>query len=101
MPCSARPSTTLRKAVAAALYDQPNPLDAIREFPVEDRGEIKHSKLGWLLRKNTNRIIGRFEFQQAKADGRNAWRVVEVKTPVSPAFTPPVAETVTSWSGRL
>ena len=96
--------TTLRKAVAAALYDQPNLLDAIREFPVEDRGEIKHSKLGWMLRKNANRIIGRFEFQQAKADGRNAWRVVEVKTPASPPLPPfpgRSGETVEGWKGRI
>jgi protein TonB len=53
----------------------------MREFPVEERGEINRSKLGWLLKKNANRIVGSFEFQKAEADGRTAWRVVEVKTP--------------------
>lgn len=70
--------TTVRKAVEAASGNWPNLLDAIREFPVEERGEINRSKLGWLLKKNANRIVGGFEFQSAKADGRTAWRVVAV-----------------------
>jgi RepB DNA-primase N-terminal domain len=73
--------TTVRKAVEAALSIHPNLLDAMREFPVEEKGEINRSKLGWLLKKNANRIVGGFEFQQAEADGRTAWRVVAVKTP--------------------
>ena len=90
--------TTVRKAVETALFNQPNLLDAMREFPVEERGEINRSKLGWLLRKNANRIIGGFEFQQATADGRTAWRVVAVKSPPLtplPPFTPPLVKTVT------
>ena len=90
--------TTVRKAVETAIYDQPNLLDAMREFPVEERGEINRSKLGWLLKKNANRIVGGFEFQQAEADGRTAWRVVAVKSPPltpSPPFTPSVEKTVT------
>jgi RepB DNA-primase from phage plasmid len=93
--------TTVRKAVETALYHQPNLLDAMREFPVEERGEINRSKLGWLLKKNANRIVNGYEFQQVKADGRTAWCVVAVKSPTSPpltpspAFTPPVEKTVT------
>jgi hypothetical protein len=68
--------TTVRKAVEAALFSQSNLLDAMREFPVEERGEINRSKLGWLLKKNANRIVGGLKFQQAEADGRTAWRVV-------------------------
>jgi hypothetical protein len=96
--------TTVRKAVEAGLYNHSNLLDAMREFPVEERGEINRSKLGWLLKKNANRIVGGFEFQQAEADGRTAWRVVAVKTPPltpSPPSTPPVEKTVTGWSGRI
>ena len=97
--------TTVRKAVEAALHNQSNLLDAIREFPVEERGEINRSKLGWLLKKNANRIVGGFEFQQAEADGRTAWRVVAVKTPPltpSPPSAPSVVKTVTAgWSGRI
>ena len=96
--------TTVRKAVEAALYNQSNLLDAIREFPVEERGEINRSKLGWLLKKNANRIVGGLEFQQAEADGRTAWRVMAVKSPPltpSPPFTPSVEKTVTGWSGRI
>jgi hypothetical protein len=70
--------TTVRKAVEAA-NRYPNLLDAIREFPVEERGEINRSKLGWLLKKNADRIVAEFMFQRTEADGRTAWRVVHVK----------------------
>lgn len=94
-------ATTVRKAIETAINKQPNLLDAIREFPVEERGEINRSKLGWLLKKNANRIVGGFEFRQSEADGRTAWRVVVANSPTSPPltpsppFTPPVAKTVT------
>ncbi len=84
-------ATTLRKAIQKAIAGEQNLLDAIREFPVEERGEINRSKLGWILKKNANRIVGGYEFQQAEADGRTAWRVVAVGTPPltpSPAFLP-------------
>jgi hypothetical protein len=93
--------TTVRKAVEAALYDQSNLLDAIREFPVEERGEINRSKLGWLLKKNANRIVEGFEFQQAEADGRAAWRAMVVKTPPLPPSILGEAKTVTGWSGKI
>jgi hypothetical protein len=48
----------------------------MKEFPVEERDGINRSKLGWLLKRNANRIVGGFEFQQGEADGRKAWRVV-------------------------
>ena len=94
-------ATTVRKAVDMAVFNQPNLLDAMREFPVEERGEINRSKLGWLLKKNANRIVGGYEFQKAEADGRTAWRVVAVSLPASPPLTPlppfalPVTKTVT------
>ncbi len=62
--------TTVRRAVERANCVAPDLLDAILEFPVEERGEINRSKLGWFLKKNANRIVGGFEFQQAEADGR-------------------------------
>jgi hypothetical protein len=76
--------TTVRKAVEATRLGQSNLLNAMLEFPVEERGEINRSKLGRQLKKHANRIVGGFEFQQAEADGRTAWRVVAVKTPPSP-----------------
>lgn len=96
--------TTVRKAIKNANGGYPNLLDAMREFPVEDKGAIDGSKLGWLLRKNAHRIVGGFEFQPAMADGRRAWRVVEVKTPPSaplPASNPSFQETVAGWIGRI
>ncbi len=71
---------------------------------MEERGEINRSKLGWLLKKNANRIIGGFEFQQAEADGRTAWRVVAVNSPPltpSPPYPRSVAKTVTPTAEPL
>ena len=77
--------TTVRKAVEKTkLDDGQNLLDAMREFPVNDRGEIDRNKLGWFLKKNANRIVAGREFQRTEADGRVAWRVVEVNGPPSP-----------------
>ena len=70
--------TTVRRAIECARNDRPNLLDAILEFPVEERGEINHSKLGWLLKKNANRMVRGLEFQKTEADGRVAWRVVRI-----------------------
>jgi hypothetical protein len=95
--------TTVRKAVEAAISNR-DLLDAMRELPVEERGEINRSRLGWLLKKNANRIVGGFEFQQAEADGRTAWRVVAVESPPltpSPPLAPSVEKNVTDWSGRI
>jgi hypothetical protein len=93
--------TTLRKAVERAELVHSDLLDAMREFPIEERGEINRSKLGWLLKRNANRIVGGFEFQKAEADGRTAWRVVAVNPPPLtplPPFTGPVEKTVTHTS---
>ena len=90
-------ATTVRKAVDAALYNHPNLLDAMKEFPVEERDGINRSKLGWLLKRNANRIVCGFEFQQGEADGRKAWRVVAVNPPPlppSPPFNPVIEKTV-------
>ncbi len=76
--------TTVRRAVEAA-NTQADLLDALLEFPVQEKGIINPSKLGWILRKNANRIVDGFELQQTSADGRNAWRVLCLKTPPSPA----------------
>jgi hypothetical protein len=94
--------TTVRKAVEMATRNQPNLLDAMREFPVEERGEINRSKLGWLLKKNANRIVKGMEFRKAEADGRTAWSVVAVKSPPltpSPPFVPSVEKTVAPQAG--
>jgi len=74
--------TTVRKAVETALRRHSDLLDALREFPIEERGEINRSKLGWLLKKNANRIISGFAFQKSEADGRTAWRVTATNLPL-------------------
>jgi len=93
--------TTVRRAVEVAMREHSDLLDAIREFPVGERGEINRSKFGWLLKKNANRIVGDLEFQKTEAQGRTAWRVVAVNPPPLPPLPPfagPVAKTVARTS---
>lgn len=88
--------TTVRRALSAG---GPDLLDAMRELPVEERGEINKSRLGWLLKKNADRVVGGMCFRKAQADGRAAWRVVEVKTPPLTPLPPSalaVGKTVTA-----
>jgi hypothetical protein len=95
--------TTVRRAVETA-QTYPNLLDAIRELPVVERGEINPSKLGWFLKKNADRIVGEFMFQRAEADGRTAWRVLAVESPPLtplPPFALSNDKTVTGWSTRF
>lgn len=80
--------TTVRKAIDVAAESRPNLSDAMHDCPVVERGEINPSKLGWLLKKNANRIVGGLEFQRAEADGRTAWRVMTVNAPPSPVSPP-------------
>lgn len=72
--------TTVRKVVSTVFgFGGDEALhDAICEFPVEERGGINASKFGWILKKNVNRIVGDYSFQQSTADGRVAWRVVKM-----------------------
>jgi hypothetical protein len=86
-------ATTVRKAVETAGYGHQDLRDALSEFPIEERGEINRSKLGWILKKNANRIVNGFEFQKAEADGRIAWRVVKVGAPPSPPSNQSAEET--------
>lgn len=86
--------TTVRKAVERTNQSHdPNHrgaelLDAIREFPVDERGEVNRSKLGWVLKKNANRIVDGMEFRKSEADGRTAWSVCMVSSPASPPLPP-------------
>lgn len=71
--------TTVRKLIAQTGYSNEDLKDAISEFPVLERGEINPSKMGWVLKRNANRIVGGLKFIAAVADGRKAWAVVAVK----------------------
>jgi hypothetical protein len=73
---------TVRKAINQAVNcsDDDALYDALAEFPIMEKGVFNPGKLGWILKTNANRIINGFEFRKAKADGRNAWRVVKVDT---------------------
>lgn len=96
--------TTVRKAVELTRQGRSDLLDAMREFPVEERGEINRSKLGWLLKKNANRIVNGFVFQQSTADGRVAWRVAAANPPPLtplPPFTLPVVKTVAPTANKI
>jgi hypothetical protein len=106
--------TTVRKVVATANeLEVDNPfggsgstgdhdlMDAICEFPVSERGVINNSKFGWMLKRNAMRIVDGLRFEDAVADGRKAWRVVDTATPASPALPacdPSDAKTVASAS---
>lgn len=95
---------TVRKAVEWAERSKSGLLDAMRELPVEEKGSINRSKLGWFLKKIANRIVAGMEFQQSTADGRPAWRVVIVKPPPSPSlppFNPPIDKTVTHIASEM
>lgn len=69
--------TTVRKAIDEADRNE-DLMEAMKEFPIEDRGAINASKLGWLLKKNANRIVNGHEFQRVDAPERLAWQVVPV-----------------------
>jgi hypothetical protein len=75
-------AVTVRKVVDLAVNcsDADALNDALAEFPIMERGVFNRGKLGWILKKNVDRIINGFEFRKAMADGRNAWRVVKVDT---------------------
>lgn len=96
--------TTLRAALEAAAdlnaRSKPELFEAIRELPVEERGVINRTKLGWLLKKNANRIVGGFEFQRSEADGRTAWRVVAVTPPPRPTPDAPPSPALPPSGGR-
>ena len=95
---------TVRKAVEMAERSNSDLLDAMRDFPLEERAKINRSKLGWLLKKNANRIVGGLEFQRSTSDGRTAWRVVAVNSPPltpSPPLTQPFTKTVTPPENKI
>ena len=46
------------------------------------------------MKKNANRIVDGFEFQQAEADGRTAWRVMQLN---SPPLTPSPPSSTAHW----
>ena len=97
-------ATTVRKAVeSATALIAPNKdlIDALHEFPIVERGEINRSKLGWLLKKNANRIVGGYSFEQATAGGRVAWRVVRVTPPGSPPLPPSAAPSAKTTTENL
>lgn len=83
--------TPVRKVLKVAQAKKSNLLDAIREFPIEEKGEINASKFGWILKKNADRVVNGYKIEASKADGRGAWKVVVITPPPSPAL-PPLAE---------
>ena len=84
---------TVRKILSRAEFNS-NLEEAIREFPVVERGAINPSKLGWLLKRYVNRIVGGYELRRVQADGRTAWCVSLVEgAPPSPP-SPPSTQSV-------
>jgi hypothetical protein len=52
--------------------------DAICEFPVEERGSINPSKLGWMLKRNANKIVNGYKLEKVEESERIAWRVIQL-----------------------
>ncbi len=74
--------TTVRKAISTSVDNGNDGVlyGALLDCPIVDRGdEINPSKFGRFLRKNVNRICAGYEFEEAKADGRLAWRLIDVE----------------------
>lgn len=81
-------SITVRKVIEHTKNSNSQLLDAIRELPVLDRGEINPSKFGWFLKKNANRIVENYKFVESSADGRKAWSLIFVPpNPPQPSVT--------------
>ncbi len=96
--------TTVRKAIEQATQSYPDLFDAMCELPVEENDTINPSKLGWLLKKNTNKVVGGMVLQKASAGGRTAWRVTAPYAPPLPPLPPfnqQVAKTVTRASNEV
>ncbi len=93
--------TTTRKVLDKASQGFPASSlnDALMELPVVEKGHINASRFGWLIIRNTNRIIGNFEFQKSTADGRTAWRVLRTtpSSPPSTSFNPCDGKTGKNW----
>jgi len=66
--------TTVRKLLETS-RSNPDLLENLREFPIEEKGEINRRKLGHFLKRNANRIVDGYELQKTSADGRTAWCV--------------------------
>jgi hypothetical protein len=84
---SSRP-TTVRKVIATVADGHEGLKAAIDEFSIVDRSGISATKLGQLLKKNANRLVGGYRFERSTADGRTAWAAIRVGTPPSPALPP-------------
>jgi hypothetical protein len=66
--------TTVRQ-MSANLHMHSDLEDAIAEFPVMERDSLNHSKLGWVLKRNANRIVDGLMFVRVEGSERTAWRV--------------------------
>jgi len=70
--------TTVRKAVEKKESFNANDTcrelsEALKEFPVVEKGSLNRSKIGWILKKNAGRIIDDYRFERGESDGRTAW----------------------------
>jgi hypothetical protein len=53
--------------------------EALDELPVKVDREVNNSKLGWFLRRNTNRVVNGLMLSKAPHKERNAWSVKPVQ----------------------
>jgi hypothetical protein len=94
-------ATTVRKVISTAAENHEGLKAALDDFTMSERSTISPTKLGQLLKKNANRLVGGCRFERSSADGRTAWKVVVVGTPPSSPLPPSAsaaAKTVTPTS---
>jgi len=60
-------------------YNDSGLSDALDDLPIKDAREISPSRLGWYLRKNTNRVANGLMLSKAPHKERNAWSVKPVQ----------------------
>lgn len=79
---------TIRKVLEITSCTRQELYAEMLELPITTKGQIDPSKFGWLMKKNEDRIVNGLKIQKAKADGRNAWKVVPVDSPPLPTLPP-------------
>jgi hypothetical protein len=71
-------SVTLRTVLNITIHKEDGLREAIEDLPIFGREGINPGKLGWYLRKNTNRIVNGLEFRVGDSSERKSWRVCKV-----------------------
>jgi hypothetical protein len=84
-------AVTVRKLVETAEAKTSGPLyEALTDLPVMERTEVNRGKLGWILKKNENRVINGLQIRKAPCSERTAWAVVPIIDEADSVQAPPL-----------